>query len=148
MKYGLIMSAITAFCLIMMQITGQNDSFDNKSPFQFFFMFVAPAIVWYFGIKAKKKANKGKLTFKQGLVEGFKISLVYGLVSPFVFLAFYLINPAIIDYIRKSYNMMTQSTLVVITVDMVAQFVASVVFGVIYASVISLLIRTKGKSKK
>ncbi len=142
------MSAVTAFCLIMMQITGQNDSFDNKSPFQFFFMFVAPAIVWYLGIKAKKKANKGKLTFKQGLAEGFKISLVYGLVSPFVFLTFYLINPVIIDYIRKSYNMMTQPTYVVIVIDMVAQLVASIVFGVIYASVISLLIRTKGKSKK
>lgn len=142
------MSGVTAFCLLMMQITGQNDSFDNKSPFQFFFMFIAPAVVWYFGIRAKKKANKGKLTFKQGVIEGLKISVAYGLISPFVFLSYYAINPGIIDYVKSSYNMASSPTPIVIAVDMTAQFVSSILFGTIYASVISLLLRSKSKSKK
>lgn len=109
-------------------------------------MFIAPAIVWYFGIRAKKKANKGKLNFKQGITEGFKISLVYGLISPFIFLSFYILNPVIIDYVKKVYNMTNQSTYIVITVDMIAQFISSIAFGTVYAAIITLLLRSKKKS--
>src|SRR5687768_6272599 len=96
-KYGLIMSGITALCLLLMEVSGQNKTFDGKSIFQMIFMFIAPFIVWYFGIKAKKKLLKNKITFKEALLEGTKISFVYGATSPFIFLVYYLfVNPEIL----------------------------------------------------
>jgi len=145
LKYALIMSGVTGFCLFMMQLTGQNDSFDSKSPFQFLFMFIAPPIVWYFGIRDKKKANKGKLHFKQGVMEGAKISLAYGLISPFVFLLYYGINPTILEYVKQSYNMSSSPTAVVIAIDMTAQFIGSIIFGTFYGAIISLILRSKKK---
>lgn len=143
-KYGLIMSAVTAVCLMLMEITGQNQSFDAKSPFQIIFLFIAPAVVWYFGIKAKKQMLGGKLTFKQGLSEGFKISVVYGLTSPFVFLIYYLfINPQILEYVRTSYGLANASNTMVIAVDMVAQVISALIFGTIYAAIITLFLKTK-----
>ena len=143
-KYGLIMSAIIAVCLLFMEITGQNQSFDQKSPLVFFSMIVAPFIVWWMGIKAKKDSQKGKLTFKEGLKEGFKISLVYGIVSPFVFVLYYLlINPGILDYVRTSYNLTEASQMTVILVDMLVQFISALIFGTIYAAIISFFVKAK-----
>lgn len=130
-------------CLAIMELTGQNQSFD-KSPLVLVWTFIAPAIVWYFGINEKKKIQKGKLSFKEGVKEGFKISLVFGLTSPFVFLFYYLfVNPPIISYVKSAYGMSGSSDGMVIAIDMVAQFVSAVVFGTIYAAIISLFIRSK-----
>ncbi len=143
-KYGLIMAALTALCLMFMEITGQNESFDMNSPFQLFYTFLAPAIVWYFGIRARKKSLKGKMTFKAGLKEGCKISLVYGIVSPFIFLMYYvLINPTILDSVRTMYGLGNASDTVVIVVDMFIQFVSAIIFGTIYAAIISLFLKSK-----
>lgn len=146
LKYGSIMSAITATCLLLMEVTGQNQSFDSKSPIFAFGMFIAPAIVWYFGLKEKKEQQKGKLTFKEGVTEGFKISLAFGLISPFVFTAYYLfINPPILEYVREAYQLGTASNAVVIGVDMTVQLLSAIVFGTIYAAIISFFMKSKSK---
>lgn len=148
-KYGLIMSGVIAFCLAVMELTGQNSSFDNKSPFQFILMFVSPAVIWYFGILAKKKMLKNKITFKKAFWEGVKISLVYGIVSPFIFLFYYLvINRGILEYVRQAYNLNGQSDAIVIAADMAAQFIAAVVFGSMYAAIVAFLLRSKKTAKK
>lgn len=145
-KYGLIMSAVLVLCLALMELTGQNHSFDNKSPFQAIFMFIAPAVVWYFGINLKKKTLNGKMTFKQGLLEGFKISLVYAIVSPFIFMLYYLlINPEILNSIRTIYNLKGTSDALIIGVDMLTQFITAIIFGTIYAAIISMFLKTKSK---
>lgn len=144
-KYGLLMTGVIAVCLFIMEVTGQNKSFEH-SPIVFFFTAIAPAIIWFFGIRAKKKSLKGKLTFKQGLSEGFKISLVYGIASPFVFLFYYLfINPEIVEYVKEVYQMKNASDAMVIGVDLGSQFVGAVVFGTIYGAIISLFLKTKKK---
>jgi hypothetical protein len=149
-KYGLIMSAITALCLVYMEVTGQNESFD-KSPIVAAAMFFAPVIVWYFGINAKKKLLKGKMTFKQGLAEGFKLSLVYGLISPFIFLFYYiLVNPDILQYVRKVYGMTGASDANVMVVDMVVQVVTALLMGTLLGAIASFFLKSasKVKSKK
>lgn len=144
-KYGLLMTGVIAVCLIIMEITGENKSF-NHSPLAFFFTAIAPAVIWFFGIRAKKKLLKGKLTIRQGIVEGFKISLVYGLVSPLVFLFYYLfINPEIIENVKATYQMTNVSDAMIIGIDMGVQFVAAVIFGTIYGAIISLFIKSKKK---
>jgi hypothetical protein len=147
-KYALIMSSITALCLVYMEVTGQNESFD-KSSFVAVLMFFAPVVIWYLGINAKKKLLKGKMTFKQGLSEGFKISLVYGLVSPFIFLFYYiLVNPDILQYVRKVYGMTGASNANVIIVDMLVQLVTAIIMGTLLSAVASFFLKSKSKGKK
>lgn len=142
-KYGLLMSAITAVCLILMEITGNNESFD-KSPYATFFIFIAPLIVWYLGIREKKKSQKNKITFKQGLSAGFKISLVYAAVSPFIFLLYYLLfNPSIVAHVGESYGLQNVSVPMIIAVDMVAQVIGAVVFGTMYAAIVAFALKTR-----
>lgn len=143
-KYGLIMSGIVALCLILMEITGQNESFDQKSPIFLMGTLVAPFVVWWLGIAARKKLSKGKLTFKQGLTEGFKISLAFGITSPFVFMLYYLlINPEILDYVKTAYMMPSASNGTIIAIDMTVQFVSALIFGSIYAAIISFFLKSK-----
>jgi len=144
-KYGLIMSGLIVLCLVYMELTGQNLSFE-KSPVVLAITMIAPFVVWFLGIKAFKKAQGNKLTFKQGVKEGFRISLVYGVVSPFVFLLYYiLVNPQIVQYAATSYGMANASFGVVVGIDMLVQFVSALIFGTLYAAIISFFLRTKSK---
>lgn len=143
-KYGLVMCVVLLACLMIMEITRQNESFDGKYPIQFFFMMIAPAIVWFWGIYAKKKMNKNKLTFKQGLNEGFRISLVYAIISPFIFLAYYtFVNPQIVNSVKEMYKMSGEPNSTVIAVDMTVQFISAIIFGTIYGAIISLFLKFK-----
>lgn len=143
LKYALIMCAITVACLALMELTGQNESFD-KSPFPVIFTFIAPAVVWYFGIKERKQQLKGKLPFKQGVIEGFNISLGYAIISPFIFLFYYLfVNPPIIEYVRTSYGLTGASDTAVFAADMAVQFVAAIIGGTVYAAIISFFLKSK-----
>ena len=141
-KYGLLMCAVVVICLLVTELTGNNQSFE-KSPMTLFYTFIAPAFVWYMGIKARKDMQKGKLTFKQGLAEGFKISLVYAIVSPFIFLIYYQINPAILKYVREAYMLTGSTDAMVIEVDMIIQFSSAVIFGTIYGAMATLFLKTK-----
>lgn len=142
-KYGLLMSAITAVCLMLMELTGNNESFD-KSPFATFFIFIAPLFVWFLGIREVKKKRKGKLTFKQGLNSGFKIALTYALISPFIFLLYYIVvNPSIVAHVGEAYGLQKASTPLIIIVDMVAQVIGATIFGTAYAALIAFVLKTK-----
>lgn len=146
-KYGLIMTGLLIGCLALMEITGQNESFENKSPIFFVYQFLAPAVVWYFAIKAKKKELKGKLTFKQGITQGFKISLVFAVISPFIFALYYtLINPAILTYVKSAYGLNQVSDVMIIIIEMFAQFVGAIIFGTVYAAIISFFLKTKAEA--
>jgi hypothetical protein len=144
LKYGLIMSASLVLCLLMMELTGQNETFENKSPIFLIYQFILPAVIWYLGINARKKSQNNKLTFKQGLKEGFKISLVFGITSPFLFLAYYLlINPEILNYVKSAYQMPEASNTTILTIDLFAQFISAIIFGTIYGTIISLFLKNK-----
>ena len=138
------MTGTLVICLLLMEFTGQNESFENKSPIFLVYQFIMPAVIWYLALRAKKKSQQGKLTYKQGLLEGFKVSLVFAITSPFVFLIYYLfINPQILNYVKTAYQMPQASTSMIITIDLFAQFIAAVVFGTIYAAIIAIFVRTK-----
>ncbi|MFA9289319.1 MAG: DUF4199 domain-containing protein [Weeksellaceae bacterium] len=144
-KYGLILCVVIAVCLLSMELTGKNESFEQASPIFIFGQMIAPAFIWYMGMDAKKKMQKGKLTYKQAFIEGVKISLVFAIVSPFVFVAYYLlINPAIVDSVRETYMMSTSTAQsMVIAVDMAVQFISAMVFGTIYSAIIAFFVKSK-----
>jgi len=142
-KYGLIMIAVMMGCLALMEITGQNKTFEH-SPIAAFYTFIAPLIVWFFGLRAKKKSQDGQLAYRQGLFEGFKISVVYAVFSPFITLAYYtLINPAIVASTREAYMLKDATDATVIQVDMFVQFVSALIFGTLCGAILSLFLKTR-----
>lgn len=140
-KYGLIMCGLLALCLVGMLLTGTP--LEEKPPVFMGMTMLVPLIVWLFGIRAKKKALKNKLTFKQGVTEGFKISLVYGIISPFVFLIYYFISPGALEFAQTSYNLTQYPPYVAAIADMIIQLVSSLFFGTIYAAIISFFLKSK-----
>lgn len=145
-KYGLILTAALTVCLVIMELTRTNQTFEHSSPVFFIYQFLTPAVVLYLGLKAKKEMQKGKFSYKEGLKEGFKISLVFGIVSPFLFLIYYtLINPGILPYVAQSYGLTGASNGLVIGVDMLVQFLGATLFGTIYAAVVAIFVKTNKK---
>jgi hypothetical protein len=144
-KYGLLMTAVIVLCLFLMEVTGQNKTVEH-SPYVVFFTMIAPFIIWFFALREKKKQLKGKMSFKQGVVEGFKVSLVYAIVSPFVFLFYYCcVNPAIIPAVGAAYQLKGATNEVIIATDMAVQFIAAIIGGTIYAAILSFFLKSKKK---
>lgn len=147
-KYGLLMSGLTALFLLFRHFTGGYSNIDEigKSPLELLFIVFVPIAVWTLGIQAKKKEQKGKITYKQALVEGIKIALVYGITSPFVYVAYYIfLNPGMADYMRREYGMPNASFEMVILFDSVVQFIAALLGGTIYTAVLSFFLKSKSK---
>jgi hypothetical protein len=139
--YGLMLCGVLIVCLLLLEITGQT--FDTKSPLFVAYQFIAPAVVWYFGINAKKKMQKGKLTWRQGVKEGFKISVVFGIVSPFIFALYYFMNPDILDLVKTLYGNPEVSDSALLIMDLFGQFVSALIFGTLYAAAISFFVKSK-----
>ncbi len=143
-KHALIMCLVLIVCLSLMEIT--NSTFESKSPFIAFSTMIAPLFVWWSGIRSRKKALKNTLTYKQGVTEGFKISLVFGLLSPFIFMSYYLLfNMDAVEYARGVYGLQNAGTSLVIAVDMLIQCISALVFGTVYGAIISIFLRTSKK---
>lgn len=127
-----------------MQLTGENKGFTDGNAV-FLFTIAIPAIIWFFGIKAKKGELKNRMTFKQGFIEGWKITLIFALVSPFIFLVYYtLVNPQIVNWVRHG---STDPTAIVIARDMLLQFVISIIIGVLTSLPIALLLKSRHNKK-
>lgn len=147
-KFGLIMTVLNALYVLFMHYSGQYGPEYAVNPLDFLFILIVPFIVWWFGIEAKKKEKKGKLSFKDGVKEGFQISLVYAVLSPFVYAFYYLVlNPQILDSLKIEYGLQGVSDLQIVFVDILAQFVSAIVFGTLYAIIISFILKTKSAKR-
>ncbi|MES2622993.1 MAG: DUF4199 domain-containing protein [Patescibacteria group bacterium] len=142
--YGLLLTVVPVICLVLMEITGNNLTFDNPTWYDIAIQTVLPVFILYLGIRARKKQLGGLITWKQGTVAGFEISLIFALISPFVFLAYYyFVNFKIIASVRNAYHLTRASDMGVIRIDMLLQFVSALIFGLIVSSIISFFIRSK-----
>lgn len=141
LKYAVIMCVVVAVCLIIMTATG--GSFESKSPLFAVVTLLAPLVVWYVGIKAKKRELKGKMSFKEGVAEGFRISVYYAIVSPFVFLTYYMANPYVVPEVGRMYGLTNASHNYIIAFDLGVEVVASLIGGTLYGAIVSLFLRNK-----
>jgi hypothetical protein len=142
--YGLLLSCVPIICLFLMEITGNNLSFDNPSWYELLLQLILPVLIIYAGIRAKKKQLGGLLSWKQGVVAGFEISLIFALISPFIFLAYYyFVNFQIVASVRTAYHMTRSSDFGVIRIDMLMQFVSALIFGLVASAVLSLFLRSR-----
>lgn len=141
-KYGLIMSSVLVICLLIMHITGHYSSFQTGTVLDAIFV-LAPFVVWLFGLLAYRKELKNNMTFKQGWSEGIRISLVFGAVSPFIFMIYYVFfNPGVLSYVRDTYGLNGASNTTVIIVDMLAQAIGSIVMGTVYTAILAFFLKS------
>jgi uncharacterized protein YqgC (DUF456 family) len=74
------------------------------------------------------------------------MSLVFGIVSPFVSLFYYqFVNPEIVAFVREMYQMKDATREMVIATDMSVQFLSSIIGGTIYAAIIAFFLKSKKK---
>lgn len=138
--YGLLTTAIMTICISIMVYRGGN--FETMNSTQAVLMTFMPLGILFAGLLSYRKKHKNKLTFNQGVKEGFKISLVHAIASPIVFAFFYIfIDPTMLDYARKVYNMPDSPIQFVMTFDLFVQFVASLIFGIIYSAIAAVSLR-------
>jgi hypothetical protein len=137
--WAMVLNVITIIALALMELSGNNQSYDPKSPLFIAYQFIIPVIVWYLAIRAKKKQLKNTLSFKQGMREGTLLGLVFGLTSPFIFLFYYtMVNPGIVEWIRHG---SADPTWLVIGKDMFLSLVVCFVTGLILSPPISFLLK-------
>jgi cyanate permease len=146
-KYGLIMSGVLIICLLVLHLLGQQTNFDEGILLDTIFA-LAPFVIWFFSLKAYKKELNNNMSFKQGVIHGVKISVVFGVVSSVIFMSYYLLfNPGILNYIATSYGMKNSPTGLVISVDMTVQLLGSIIMGTLYTAILSFFLKSKPTQK-
>jgi len=112
------------------------------------FLFLYPIMILIQGIKARKKELGNKLSFTQGTVEGFKISLVYGIASIFILLLInFFVHPAFLRFVNhfheKFYRVTYTSDINMLTQIILIQFIFIIIFYPLCGLVISYYLKTK-----
>jgi len=145
LRYALYMVGFLVLCLALMELTGNNQSF-NGGWYKAVLQTLAPIVILFLGIKNKRDMFGGVMTWKDGFKEGFGIALWFALISPIVFLLYYLlINIDIVSWVRDTYMLSTTtSTARVIGIDLIVQIVSSLVlFGVVISTIASLILKRR-----
>jgi hypothetical protein len=146
-KFGLLGTLILIGFLLLLHLSGTESLVQYAEGWQKILLFLSPILLWYFGIRAKKKEMHGKLSFKHAVQEGYKIAWVFGVISPFAFLLYYLIfNFGVVIGTQNPDQMTTSTTHLVILIYMLIQFITCVIFGTLYGVIASAILAAKKKS--
>lgn len=127
---GIIIGLVSALWIAAMQILGynpQNLEASNQSWLEYTSILI-PFFGLYFGIKGYKKERGGKLTFFEGIFEGFKIIAIGGLIaaaSSFIYISIFAQD---------------------LTVDYMERIFGAIVIGLLFTLVNALLLMTSPKN--
>lgn len=126
---GIIIGVVSALWIVLMQMFGynpQNVEESSNSWIEYTSIFI-PFIGLYFGIKGFRKERGGKLTFFEGIFEGFKILAIGGLLAAaasFIYISIFAQD---------------------LTVDYMERIFGAVVLGLLFTLVNALLLMTTPK---
>lgn len=130
-KYGLLIGVLSAVWILILQSAGiYDDAYPRSGNFSIMEMFsiVIPFVGLFFGIRNFRNNNKsGKMEFFEGLIEGFKIMLVGGVLTG-AFVAIYA------QYVSEDMK-----------IDFMNRVVAAGIVGILMDIVCSLLLMNKQK---
>ena len=138
LKYGLLItSVVVAWIVIVRLVMGVGA--DSKANVIAPILFNLTAILAiYLGMKARKNELRGDLSFKEGLKTGMAISLVYAVSSCIFFMIEYLVaGPKLL---LSETGPQTGPMWQVAAKAYAGLFLGSLLFGLIYSSVISFFI--------
>ena len=119
---GVIIGLVSVLWIIGMQSFGYNlqNVEDSKNKWIEYTSVLIPLFGLYFGIRGLKKAQNGKLTFFEGLFEGFKIIAVGGaLAAAASFIYIYLFAKNLtVDYMERIFGAMVISLLFTLAISL------------------------------
>ncbi len=126
---GLIIGVVSALWIIVMQLFGYNpENLENSNQnWLEYTSILIPFFGLYFGIRGYRKEQGGKLTFFEGIFEGFKILAIGGLLAAAA--SFLYISVFAQD----------------LTVDYMERIFGAVVLGLLFTLVNALLLMTTPK---
>jgi hypothetical protein len=124
---GLIIGLLSGIWLFIMRKMGLSFTNDNVAPVEFISVLI-PVIGLYWGVKSYRDGElKGQMNFLEGLIHGFKILIVGGIISVFLGIVY-------INYIEpKSTNWS----------DFSGRIFAALLIGVLSALSVTLLLMRK-----
>lgn len=130
LKYGLIIGVLSALWIAIMHLSGYNPGNLADSPNQWleYTSILIPFIGLNLGIRGFKKENGGQLNFFEGIIEGFKIIAIGGLLAvacSFLYLSLF-----------------TQAE----TADYMERIFGAIVLGILFSLVNSLLLMNNPKN--
>lgn len=105
---GIIIGLVSALWIAAMQLLGynpQNLAASNQSWLEYTSILI-PFFGLYFGIRGYKKERGGKLTFFEGIFEGFKIIAIGGLLaaaSSFIYISIFAQDQTV-DYMERIFG--------------------------------------------
>lgn len=123
---GIIIGVVSTLWIVMMQNFGFNPKNleESKNIWIEYTSILIPFLGLYFGIKGHKNQQNGKLTFFEGIFEGFKILAVGGLLAAASSLIYVRI------FARD------------LTIDYMERIFGAIVIGLLFTLVNSLLLMT------
>lgn len=124
-KYGLIIGVLSGIWIMLMHILGvytnEPDGPQNITWMEYLSVFI-PFGGLYFGLKRFRKTHfKDKMTFFQGMMQGFKILLVGGVLyvaTLSVYLKYMTSTPLKVDYMQRLSAVGTVGILLVLLVSL------------------------------
>lgn len=131
-KYGLIIGVLSGLWIFLLHFTGVYDNAypreGNFSTLEVLSIFI-PLIGLFFGIKSfRDNFNGGRMEFFEGIMEGFKIMIVGGIIAAF-FATIY------VSYVGKDMQ-----------IDFMGRVAGAGIVGVLFTLVISLLLMNKQRN--
>lgn len=138
LKYGLLITAIVVGWVVIVRLlmgVGGDSKANVIAPILFN---LAAILAIYLGMKARKNELRGELSFKEGLKIGMAISFVYALSACIFFLIEYLVaGPKLL---LSEAGPQTGPMWQVAAKAYAGLFFGSLLFGLIYSTVISFFI--------
>jgi len=141
LKYGLLITAVVVGWIVIVRLLmgiGADSKANVIAPILFN---LAAIVAIYLGMKTRKKELRGQLGFKEGLKTGMSISLVYALSACLFFMIEYLVAgpKLLLSEAGPQVGPMWQ----VAAIAYAGLFFGSILFGLIYSTIISFFLARK-----
>lgn len=143
LKYGLLITLVVILWVLVTHFLFPLAPESKTNALAPFLFNLAAILAIHLGIKSKRDERAGEMSFKEGLVTGMSISLVYAISScVFFLLMFLLVGPKLMSN-EPMVGMYPMWQLAVIA--FAGMFFGSLILGLVYSTIISFFLvrRTK-----
>lgn len=145
LKYGLLITAVVVGWIVIVRLlmgVGADSKANVIAPILFN---LAAIVAIYLGMKTRKNELRGELGFKEGLKTGMSISFVYAVSACLFFMIEYLVAgpKLLLSEAGPQSGPMWQ----VAAIAYAGLFFGSIIFGLIYSTIISFFLARKQRDQ-
>jgi hypothetical protein len=141
LKYGLLITVCFVAWVVIAHLLVPNPQSSVHSAGAATFVNVVEIMGIYLGIRAKRKANAGELSFKEGMQTGISIAFVYAVTSCLFFLIeILIIGPKLLS-VKPGDSLWS-----VAGPAFAGLFLFALILGLVYATIITFFTRLKRRT--